>query len=198
MMEKLGKLGMLPLNLLVSRGHLHRGLPWLYLPVLTSLSVHPPPLPLASKETSLPRRRRKCCWLLPGAPLTHLVIWGLFLCTGFRSPWGSPCWGDEPIFLESLASVVSLPGTQCQPLSVPPMASCPRDVHARLPFWTVSIVLLQSQGARRRCHMVGMVQDLKWSPWLSRLCGTLLASPPFLFAGAEGPIPLDPTATLDH
>lgn len=169
---------MLPLNLLVSRGHLHGGLPWLYLPSLTSLSVHLPPPPLASKETSLPRRRRKCCWLLPGAPLTHLVIWGLFLCTGFRSPWGSPCWGDEAIFLESLASVVSLPGTQCQPLSVPPMASCPRDVHARLPFWTVSTVLLQSQGARRQCHVVGMAQGPEGVPMAQPVVWCLAGEPP--------------------
>ena len=76
-MEKLGKLGVVSFNLPGFKGYLHWGLPQLYLPgLLTSLSLHPP-LPLASKETPpAPRRRRKCCWLLPRAMLSCLVIWG--------------------------------------------------------------------------------------------------------------------------
>lgn len=144
-MEKLGKLGVVSFKLPGFRGHLHWGLPQLYLPgLLTSLSLHPP-LPLASKETTPPPppptggggNVAGCCL----RPCCLAWSFGMHVrCTGFRSPWG-PCAGAM--------SPHSLCPQPLWPCLVPrtshsrfvSMASCPRDACAPLPFWTVYIVL---------------------------------------------------------
>lgn len=81
-MEKLGKLGVVSFKLPGFRGHLHWGLPQLYLPgLLTSLSLHPP-LPLASKETPphpTPRPQEEEEMLLVAA-LGRVVLLGHLLC----------------------------------------------------------------------------------------------------------------------
>ena len=198
MMEKLGKLGMLPLNLPIFRDHLHGGLPRLYLPGLTSLSVHPPPPPLASKETSIPRRRRRCCWLLPGAPLSRLVIWGLLLCTGFRSPWGPRARAMSPY---------SLSPWLLWPPCLVPSASLSQShlwlhvqgmyMHASH-FGPFPLCFFRTRGPGGDVTWWVWPRDLKGSPWLSQWCGIPPVTPPFLFAGAEGLHPVRAPTTLDH
>lgn len=81
-MEKLGKLGVVSFKLPGFRGHLHWGLPQLYLPgLLTSLSLHPP-LPLASKETTPPPHHhpQEEEEMLLAAASGHVVLLGHLVC----------------------------------------------------------------------------------------------------------------------
>lgn len=79
-MEKLWKLGVVSFKLPGFRGHLHWGLPQLYLPgLLTALSLHPP-LPLASKETPPPPRPQEEEEMLLVAASGSVVLLGHLGC----------------------------------------------------------------------------------------------------------------------
>ena len=176
-----------------SRGSSTALSPWSHFPLCP-----PSPPPLASKETSIPRRRRRYCWLLPGAPLSRLVIWGLLLRTGFRSPWGPRA---------RVMSPYSLSPWPLWPPCLVPSASLSQShlwlhiqgmyTHA-FHFVPFPLCFFRTRGPGGDVTWWVWPRDLKGSPWLGQWCGIPLVTPPFLFARAEGLHPVRAHATLDH
>ena len=138
------------------------------------------------------------CWLLPGAPLSRLVIWGLLLCTGFRSPWGPRARAMSPY---------SLSPWPLWPPCLVPSASLSQShlwlhvqgmyMHASH-FGPFPLCFFRTRGPGGDVTWWVWPRDLKGSPWLSQWCGIPPVTPPFLFAGAEGLHPVRAPTTLDH
>lgn len=198
-MQKLGKLGMLPLNLPASGAIFTGVFPQLYLPgSWTSLSVHPPPL--TSGRPPIPREEEKVLLVVAWGPVVSLGHLGSVSCTRLGSPWGPLQGAMSPYSLRPWPLRPPLPGTQCQlSLSVPPTASRPRDVHARSHLGPFPLCFFITRGPGGAVTWWVWPRDLKGSLWPSQWCGIPgWRHPRSCLQELRGSIPLEPTATLDH